>query len=223
MKSRDIFVVVPVFNEARNIRRSIGAIRDVWPRIVVVDDGSSDNTFEILEEIDGIQIVKLEDNRGKGAAMKVGAKEAWKLGAKAVIFMDGDNQHNPKHIGEFVRVLKRGHDVVIGVRLLKTDIPWHRKVGNRLMSSLMRLLFRIDLPDMMCGYRALSKNAFKQIGWTSSNYGVEVEILTIIGRKNLPFKTLIVDTIYHDRYKGFSIWDGLGILLSLPYYRLKRI
>jgi hypothetical protein len=57
----------------------------------------------------------------------------------------------------------------------------------------------------------------------SQGYGVETEMLTIIGKKNLPFHTLVVDTIYHDKYKGFSLKDGVKILLQLPYWKWKRI
>lgn len=216
-------MIIPVYNEAKNIRKCINQVREFWPRIIVVNDGSNDKTGEILNEIKDIEVVELPQNLGKGAAMAAGAKKAWKLGAKAIIFMDGDNQHNPKHIAEFVRVLKRGYDLVIGIRLLRTDIPWHRKLGNNIMAKLMRALFGIEIPDMMCGFRAMTKRGFNSLKYVSRRYGVEVEMLALIGRRGLAFQTLIVDTIYHDKYKGFSVRDGLKIMVSLPYYRWHKI
>jgi glycosyltransferase involved in cell wall biosynthesis len=143
--------------------------------------------------------------------MLEGAKHAWKLKADGIIFMDGDNQHNPFHIAEFVKHLKKGEDIIIGVRLLKTNIPLHRKMGNMLIAFIMKYLFSLDITDIMCGFRAFSKKGFRRIRWKAQHYDVETEML--------PFHTLVVDTIYYDRYKGFSLKDGAKILLKLPYWK----
>lgn len=224
MKNTDIYIVVPMYNEAKRGAKCVQAIRAVWPRVIVVNDGSTDATRQILERYAGeVTCLHLEKNVGKGMAMRRGAEAAFARGARAVIFMDGDNQHDPKHIAEFVRILKRGYTIVVGIRRLRTNIPGYRKFGNWLMSALMHVLFGIHIPDMMCGYRAFTKESWAQIPYRSRGYGVEVEMLTIVGRKRLPYQTLVVDTIYHDRYKGFSILDGLRILLCLPYYRYCRL
>lgn len=217
------FVVIPVYNEARHIRRCVEHVLEYTKNIIVVNDGSSDSTEKILDSVAKIEVIHLKRNMGKGYAMKIGAELAWKMGAKGIVFMDGDNQHHPKHIPEFVKSMKGGNDIVIGVRLLKTDIPLYRKIGNLMIASIMRSIFNVKIPDMMCGYRALTKKGYKKINWTSNNYEVETETLTIIGRKRLPFVSLVVDTIYWDKYKGFSVWDGLKIVSNLPYYRLRKI
>ncbi|MFH1244034.1 MAG: glycosyltransferase family 2 protein [bacterium] len=214
----NFFVIIPAYNEARNIRKCINQIRPYCHQIIVVNDGSTDKTGEIIDTIRGIKTIHLEKNWGKGYAMRMGAELAWKLGAEGVIFMDGDNQHHPKHIKEFARELKRGNEIVIGIRLLKAEIPWHRKAGNVLMATLMRKLFMIAIPDIMCGFRAFTKQGYERVSWLSNNYGVETEVITIIGRRKLPFKTVVVDTIYLDKYKGFSIWDGFRIIAQLPNY-----
>lgn len=215
------FVVIPVFNEQRNIRRCIINIKKHWKHIIVVNDGSTDATATILKRFRSVHVLHLPTNQGKGSAMLAGAMYAWKKNAKGIIFMDGDNQHNPIHIKEFIRLLKQKAHIVIGVRLLKTNIPIHRKIGNRLMAFIMQYMFSLSIPDIMCGYRALSKKGFQQLRWSSKGYGVETEMLTIIGKKNIPFRTRVVDTIYHDKYKGFSLKDGIKILLHLPYWKWK--
>lgn len=219
----EYFVVIPAHNEAKHIRRVIRLVLGYCKNIIVVNDGSTDQTGEIARSLKGVSVLDLTHNQGKGRAMKEGAKLAWKMGANGIIFMDADNQHNPKHIPEFVQKLRYGNDIVIGVRILKADIPWHRKLGNRIMVGLMSMLFHMDIPDMMCGYRAFSHKGYNLVEWESDNYGVETEMLTIIGRKRLPFRTVVVDTIYWDKYKGFSIWDGLKIVSQLPYYRVRTI
>jgi len=223
MKKNKYYVVVPVYNEEANIVRCLNSIKKCHSDIIVVDDGSSDGTGEKLSQYKDIHVLTLKHNVGKGMAMKEGIKIAWKLGGKGVIFLDGDNQHNPGHIEEFVKLLNRGKDIVIGVRLLRTDIPIHRKLGNNVMSFLMRKIFSVSIPDMLCGFRAFSRKGYKQIEWDSHGYGVETEVLTIIGRKGLKYSTVTVDTIYHDKYKGFSIVDGIKIILKLPYWRVKSI
>jgi len=223
VKNSEIYVVVPVFNEEKHIKRCLSHILEYWSRIIVVDDGSGDKTLEIAQSFAGVEVVKVKKNRGKGEAMRRGARRAWQKGAKAVIFMDGDNQHHPESIEKFVKLLKRGNQIVIGMRLLKTDIPLVRKFGNIVMSQIMRVGFGVQIPDMMCGFRAFTKSGFKSLTYTSQDYGVEVEMLTLVGRKKLEYETIIVETIYHDRYKGFSIWDGLKIIWRLPYYKIRAL
>lgn len=217
------WVVIPVYNEARHIRSCLSHIASYTKNIVVVDDGSSDATREILASYKKIRVIYLRANRGKGYAMQVGARAAFRQGAKGVIFMDGDNQHHPKHIPEFINMMRRGAEIVIGVRILKAQIPWHRKLGNFVMAILMQTMFHIHIPDMMCGFRALTRAGYRKVKWTSTGYGVEVEMLSVIGQKRLAFETLVVDTIYLDKYKGFSVRDGIKIALSLPSYKLKAL
>lgn len=221
-KQNKYWVIIPVYNEAKHIKSLIKTLNKYTKNIIVVNDGSTDNTLEIIDKISRIKVVNLKKNSGKGAAMKSGAKYAWKLGAQGIIFIDGDNQHNPKHLPKFFNLLKTEH-IIIGVRILKTDIPHFRKFGNNLALILTKILFQVDIPDLLCGFRAFSKKGYRSILWQANNYGVETEVITLIGRKKLRFKTVIVDTIYLDKYKGFSVKDGLGVLLKLPYWKFRKI
>ena len=217
------YVVVPVYNEEKNIVSFLKKLKNYSSNIIVVNDGSSDKTAELVREIPLVELVNLKRNQGKGIAMKTGAKYAWKLNAKGVIFMDGDNQHDPKHIQEFIDLLENSTDIIIGVRVIKAQIPFARRFGNNIFMHLMKLMFNIDIPDILCGYRAFTKKGLKNIMWESAGYGVETEMLTLIGRKRIPFKTVIIDTIYLDKYKGFSILGGLKILFKLPYWRFNKV
>lgn len=217
------YVIIPVFNEEKYIEKSLEQIKKYTKNIIVVDDGSKDKTYSILKKIEGIHVIKLKKNMGKGAAMRKGANLAWRLKAKGIIFMDGDNQHNPKYLPVFFEHLNNKEHIIIGIRILKAGTPLLRKLGNKLLIYSVRVLFNVYLEDLICGYRGFSKEGYKQILWESDNYGVETEVVTLIGRKKLPFKKIIVDTIYLDKYKGFSIKDGLKIVIKLPYWRVKKI
>lgn len=217
------FVVIPVFNEAKRIRKCLNRILEFYDDIIVVNDGSTDKTSEVLADFSNIIVLNLPKNSGKGFAMKEGAKMAWKLGAKGIIYMDGDNQHDPKHIQDFVKLLNKNRDIIVGVRILKTDIPFYRKFGNMIMVYAMQKLFSVRIMDMMCGYRAFSKKGYRSVLWESNGYEVETEVVAKIGDNKLNYETVVVDTVYHDKYKGFSILDGIKILTKIPGWKLKNI
>ncbi len=236
-----VFVVVPAFNEEKTIKQCIERIQKYHTDIIVVDDGSKDGTVAIVKELTGsrnplrrvedeaskfgmtVELISLKKNKGKGFTMREGAEYAWKHGAGAVLFMDADNQHDPKHISSFLELLNKKTDIILGIRVLRAHIPFYRKLGSDLISFLMRHLFGIDLPDMICGFRAFTKKGYEQIKWKSNGYGVELETLARIGKMKLPYKTVVVDTIYHDKYKGFSILDGIKLLFQIPRWRFVEL
>lgn len=219
----DTYVIVPVFNEQKNIRGFLNKLKLYTKNIIVVDDGSDDKTPEIVSSFQNVHLVVHKKNRGKGSAMKTGASKALKLGGKKIIFMDGDNQHDPRHLPDFEKLLTNGSDIVIGVRMTKAKIPFVRRIGNMIFIYLVKFLFNMHIPDILCGYRGFSKRGLKHVSWSSEGYGVETEMITIIGRKNLPYKTVVVDTIYLDKYKGFSVSGGLRILMKLFYWKIRKI
>jgi hypothetical protein len=76
---------------------------------------------------------------------------------------------------------------------------------------------------MMCGYRAFSRRGYRSVRWESNGYEVETEVVAKVGAKKLKYETVVVDTVYHDKYKGFSILDGVKILAKIPGWKLKNI
>ena len=221
--NKKYYVVVPVFNEQKNLRRMIGRLRKYTNNIIVVNDGSTDNTSKILNSFSNLSIIDLKNNLGKGAAMRKGAKKAWAIGAERVIFMDGDSQHNPRHLKDFVAILNKTSDIAIGIRIVKANIPLIRRLGNNTFMMSIKILFDIDIPDILCGFRGFTKKGYRSVEWESNDYGVETEVITIIGRKKLGYKTVVVDTVYLDKYKGFSVKNGIKILFKLPYWKIKKL
>lgn len=232
MKVQKAYVVVPVFNESKyiedffnNLIAEVKNIRSI-KKVIFVNDGSTDNTYGKLKVLTNsyknFSVLNHKVNKGKGCAMLTGLRFAAKDGADAVIFMDGDGQHNPKFLGSFLRKLELA-PIVFGFRLLAKNAPVLRRTGNLIAGFIIHNLFNIKRKDLLCGFMALRKDVFNKVIWRSNGYGVEAEISAVVGRKKIEFDEVFVSTIYLDRRKGVTLWHAFRILLHLPswYFSVK--
>ena len=216
----NIFIIIPSFNECEYIENVIKKVKKYTNNIIVIDDGSTDNTYKIASHSIKYAL-KHEINLGKGAALKTGCEFAFnKLGADAVVFIDGDNQHDPKHIPDFIRALDNKNEIVFGIRKFSSKMPIYKMAGNRLASFVVLVLFGKYIKDIPSGYKALSHNAYKKVKWDSSNYGVELEIAVKTAKLRLPFSVVTIDTIYHDYDRGMTIMDVLKMIIKIFEWRI---
>jgi len=221
------FVVVPVYNEENRAIKTINKILEIDKniKVIVVDDGSSDNSLKILEDNFNkdkkVVISSHLINLGKGAAMKTGLKIAWKLGGEAVIFVDADGQHNPKYLPKFIDELQK-YPIVFGYRPLDKKSPWIRRNGNKFAGWLVGFLFNVKRKDLLCGFLGFRKEVYKKIKWKSCRYGIETEMATKVGRNKIPFSEVKIDTIYIDKYKGVTIFDAFKILFKIPFWYFNK-
>ncbi len=230
MVVKKVFIIVPVYNEEKYVGRFIKdlfkEIRDIKKisQVVFVNDGSKDRTRDIIlsEKIkySKIRLIDLPKNSGKGVAMKQGLKYAKKNNAGAIIFMDGDRQHSPKHIKDFLQAIEVS-PIVFGYRVLLSAAPTIRKAGNVIAGLIIRYLFNIKRRDILCGFIAIRADVFNKINWTSKGYVVEAEMSAVVGRKKIAFSELLVSTIYFDVKKGVTMKHALKIFLHLPLWYLK--
>ena len=213
-----IIIVIPAFNEERRIGKVLSKLRDKGYYFVVVDDGSKDKTFQVARRFTP-HVFRHSVNLGKGAALKTGCLAAFRLGAEAVILMDSDGQHKASDLPKFVKSLK-SYDVVFGARDFKGS-PTVRLLGNKLITILTSLLFGISVSDILCGFKAFSRGAFKKIRWSSLGYSVETEIVAQSGKNHLKYCEVPVATVYYDKFKGLTPETGLEILFDLMLFRLR--
>lgn len=220
------FVVIPEYNENERAIKTINSVLKKFKgQILVVDDGSNDNSFQLIKKKfkNNLQVKLVHHliNLGKGSAMKTGVEMAWKMGAEAVIFIDADGQHNPKYIKKFEEKLA-DYPVVFGYRILSRKVPFVRRFGNIMAAKLVEFLFNIKKRDLLSGYLAFKKDVYKQIEWNSQRYGIETEMATKIGKNKIPFSEIKIDTIYIDKYKGVNIIDAIKVLMQIPFWYFSK-
>lgn len=215
-----IALVVPAYNEENNIANTLRGLKRTKLPIIVVDDGSKDNTHTIAQK-HATYSLKHKINLGKGSAMKTGAVYAFKQGYDAIIYFDADGQHDANDMPQFVKKLKKGYGVVLGSRAYTQDAPFVRYMGNKFASVLVSILFGIYVSDLICGYRAITKKAYKELSWESIGYGVETEMVIRLSKTKLKWTEVPVKTIYIDKVKGVTLLDAMSILFQVILLRLK--
>lgn len=222
-----IAIAIPVYNEELRVISTLDRVkRRTELPIFVLDDGSLDSTYDKLKthyhKDSQIQLIQHVVNHGKGAAMRTLAEQCWRDGHEAIIFMDGDGQHSPDYIPLFAKKLQR-HSLVFGFRLLNEDVPFLRKIGNKIIRLVARHLFNINRYDLLCGYFGLRKSVYEEINWQSNGYAVETEIATQVGKLKIPFVEIQVNTTYLKNNQGLNMWHALLILLQIPkWYILSK-
>jgi glycosyltransferase involved in cell wall biosynthesis len=188
--------------------------------VIVVDDGSRDNTTQLATSA-GATVLRHVINLGKGASMKTGAEYAIQYGAQAIIFVDGDGQHDPKLLKEFISKLRK-YDIVFGFRRRNNSMPAVLRFGNWFLSIVIKRLYGMNLHDSQCGYRALTRRAYEAVRWRSTDYSVESEMIANAGKHDLRYAEQEIPTVYHDKYKGTTPLDGIPIVLRLFWWRFTR-
>ena len=220
MKKGNIWVIIPAYNEEKLIGKVIKKTKRYINNIVVVDDGSKDKTYDVAVRAK-VNSLKHIVNLGKGAAIKTGCEFAIKNGAELLILLDADAQHDPNAIPNFLKCLKNA-DIVFGYRKPSKQMPLILRYGNCFINKATKLLYNIDLRDTQCGYRALTKKAYKKIKWEASDYSLESEIIANVGKKRLKYKEIPIQTIYSDKYKGTTVLDGIKIVLNMIWWKITR-
>jgi polyprenyl-phospho-N-acetylgalactosaminyl synthase len=221
---KDIFsetwIVIPGYNEAKYISSVLKKVTKKTKNIIYVDDGSADNSTEIAKKFP-IHVLRHEINLGKGAALQTGCDYAfYNMKAKAVIMMDGDDQHDAEEIPLFRKRLEEGSSLVLGARSLFSSMPLVRKIGNGFVSGVVMLLFGRYIPDILSGYKAFTAEVYEKIKWSANDYSVELEIAANIAKKRLGFSLVSIETIYHDMDRGMNVLDSVKVVGKILSLRL---
>ena len=201
---KKIFIVIPAFNEEKVIAQVIQDIQAAgFPQIIVVDDGSSDQTYEKIACLKNVVALRHFINRGKGAAVKTGIEAAKKLEAEIVITMDGDGQHDPQDAQKMLGYLEQDYDVILGSRLKSPKgMPKFKIIANHLGNFFVWLIYGLWVTDSQSGFRAYGPKALKLIQTKTDRYEYDSEVIREIKRNKLKYLEIPIRVIYTDYSQG---------------------
>jgi glycosyltransferase involved in cell wall biosynthesis len=229
-----VVVVMPAYNAAKTLRMTYAELpRDVVDLVIIVDDGSSDETTKIAREL-GLELFVHDRNYGYGANQKTCYREALKAGAEIIVMVHPDYQYDPTLLPDVVRPIQEGRaDVVLGSRLLRghpmrQGMPWWKYVSNRFLTGLENRAFGLRLSEYHTGYRAYSREALESVNsdMNSDAFIFDQEIMAQFVQLKFRIAEVPVPTRYFPAASSASFVQstiyGLSILTLLARFLLHR-
>lgn len=194
-----VCILIPVYNEANTISAIVRALREKSFDVVVVDDGSTDDSGRIAEQ-EGACVIRHEHKKGKGSSLQSGFDYILKQGYEGIMVMDGDGQHAVEDIDQFIALAQKDKSsIIVGNRMGNPQgMPLVRFLTNRFMSSLISLACKQSIEDTQCGFRYISGDILKGLRLKSSDFEIETEILIKASKKGCRIHSVPVQTIYRD-------------------------
>ena len=202
-----ICAAIPAYNNEKTIGPVIvGALRQL-EHVIVVDDGSTDRTFQVAEEC-GAHVLRIRENRGKGNALRVSFRYALSKGFDAVITLDADLQHDPKEIPKFIAYyLSRRPGIVVGDRLHnKQCIPRMRYGTNRIGALTFSWLLGQTIRDSQSGFRLYDREVIKKISILNNGFEAEADLLLRAGKRGYPIGFIPIRPIYFENHRNRSYY-----------------
>lgn len=210
-------VCIPAYNEEKVIGDMVKHSKLYADKVIICDDGSTDNTAKIARE-SGAQVISHQKNQGYGAAIITLFDAARKENADIMVTLDGDGQHNPEQIPILINTLQENNvDVVIGSRFLdnNSEIPRYRKHGIKIITSAANFGADFKVTDSQSGFRAYSKKAIESIHPTETGMAVSTEILLKISNKGLSLAEVPISILYGDDTSTQNpVPHGIAVLMS---------
>ncbi len=225
-------VVIPTYNNATTLCQVITDVQRYTDSIIVVNDGSTDNTADLLSNIPSIKIIDYKRNQGKGYALKLGLEKAYDLGYRYAITIDSDGQHYADDIPTFLDCIEKKPDsLLIGARNLVADnMPSKNTFANKFSNFWYKVETGHTLADTQSGYRLYPLHKLQNIHFITRRYEFEVEIIVRaawrgINVENVPIKVYYApagDRVSHFRplqdFTRISILNTVLVLYALLFY-----
>jgi len=209
-------ILIPGYNESKMIGRVVSEARKIIDDVIVVDDGSKDNTAQIAQDAGAI-VLKHEINKGKGAALRTGFQYAIDHDYDAVVTMDSDGQHDPNDIPGFLTAIEKiGSGIIIGSRMNDiSTMPAIRKCTNKLTSFASSLLAHQKIEDSQSGFRLITSDVLRAVKLVTDRFETESEILIKASKAGFRITSVPIKTIYgeekskirpiHDTYRFLKL------------------
>ncbi len=212
-----ITAIIPALNEEISIGSVVIRTKKYVDHVIVVDDGSIDNTGEIAR-IAGADVITHPENRGKGEALKTGFMEANKDGANVIVTIDADGQHDPGEIPKLVEpILTREFDMVIGSRYLNgNSIPLYRRFGQMILDKATNVNSGADISDTQSGFRAFAAGATPVFRFGQTGFSIESDMLAEAASAGLKIEEVDIGVRYDvDCSTENPVRHGLKVLVNI--------
>jgi glycosyltransferase involved in cell wall biosynthesis len=214
-----LIALIPAYNEAERIGDVVRLAGRHVDEVVVVDDGSVDDTAAVAERA-GATILRHQENRGKGAAIATALDYFGRSAAETAVLLDADGQHDPTEIGKFVEATEKGGvEVVVGTRMGDVrKMPLVRLWTNQFTSWVTSKLSGQRVPDSQCGYRLVRRAVLKDLKLSTTRFETETEMLIQAGRAGHKIGSVPIRTIYQaERSSRIHPWRD-----TVRFFKLVR-
>jgi len=213
-----IIVGIPAFNEEKNIAVLIIQLKKVADKIIVCNDGSTDLTSKIAEEL-GATVINHEKNLGYGAAIRSIFLKSRDLNGDILVTFDADGQHRVEDVNKVINpIINEESDLVIGSRFLdesEKEVPQYRKIGIKIITKITNATIKKQLTDSQSGFRAYSKKVLDELNPSELGMGISTEILIKASARNFRISEVPIKITYNDDTSTHNpISHGSSVLLS---------
>jgi len=214
--------VIPAYQDEKHIGDIVRRVRQRLDHVLVVDDGSNDQTSQRAREA-GAEVIVHDQNRGKGDAIKTGLGHWLDREVTWVSLLDSDGQHLPEEIDRFIAAAASATQPSFFIGNRMSDVaamPFIRRVVNRYMSRRISRLCRQKIPDTQCGFRMLDRQLIPELLGGGDRYDYETEVLIIASRKGYRIESVPITTVYSDQVSKIRpVRDALRFLNLMRRYR----
>lgn len=219
-----ICVIIPAYNASKTVHEVITGVLRYCPDVIVADDGSDDGTSAVVSET-GVQLIKIEQNRGKGNALRELFRAAAEQGYDAVISIDADGQHDPASIPLFIEAYQKNPGrIIVGSRMAEKErIPKARLNSMQLANFYSSLAANQFLEDTQCGFRLYPLSLIGEMELTTEKYATETEILIKAGDRGSQIVFINIKAIYGSSESHFRAVKDVTLITSyvISYLTIK--
>src|SRR5271156_3994940 len=216
-----VLAIIPAYCEGRFIGQVVSQVLQFVRAVLVVDDGSPDDTA-IEAEVAGAKVIRHSTNLGKGAALKTGLDYAVSIEASFYLFLDADGQHDPSEIPAFMEAINRTNaDLVVGNRMRNLQsMPLIRRWTNQFMSWQIGRICRVPIPDSQCGFRLARKELLPVLLAPSNRFEFESESIILAALHGFRLGFVPIRTIYTNQHSKIRpLRDTVRYLRLIRKYR----
>lgn len=214
----NVWVVIPMFNEARVVGDVVREVSTIFPNVVCVDDASTDDSAQVAS-LGGALVLRHVVNLGQGAALQTGIEYAVMAGAEIVVTFDADGQHRVEDAESLVHAVEAGADVALGSRFLdkQTRVSRVKRITLKLATVLGNLTTGIKLTDAHNGLRAFTREVAQTMNLQQNRMAHASEIISLVASKKWTYREVpvLIEYTEYSKSKGQSVWNSINILRDL--------